>query len=174
VVAIGPKVSSPFTAAHDDRAVGRLTVTWSEPGGPAGLWVFGVVVDARALGARRFVVGCPCDGAPDIDVPVVPLAGLAVAGMVAVEPDGGGLAAARVACAGTARVLDRLVEGRVAAVALPRPADVRDLGLRIEQDVRDARRPGAACLLTLDGPTERAVDLAVGVRRAWGTLRYRT
>jgi hypothetical protein len=96
VVAIGPKVSSPFTAAHDDRAVGRLTVTWSEPGGPAGLWVFGVVVD------------------------------------------------------------------------------VRDLGLRIEQDVRDARRPGAACLLTLDGPTERAVDLAVGVRRAWGTLRYRT
>jgi hypothetical protein len=69
-------------------------------------------------------------------------------------------------------VLDALVERRVAGVALHRPADVRDLGLRIEQDVRDAPRPGAACLLTLDGPTEQSVALAVTGRRARGTLRY--
>ncbi|HKE77320.1 MAG TPA: hypothetical protein VKB57_27120 [Acidimicrobiales bacterium] len=155
--------------------MGRLTVTWSEPGGPARLWVFGLVVDARALGAGRFVVGHPCGGAPDIDVPVVPLAGLAVAGVVAVAADcrpGG--RSDRGACARAARALDDLVTGRVTAAALPRSADVRDLGLRIEQDVRDGARPGAACVVTLDGPTERAVDLAVAGRRAWATLRYRT
>jgi hypothetical protein len=77
-----------------------------------------------------------------------------------------------------------------ADLAGPGARAMRDLRLRVEQDVTDSLRDGwtafglvpdhplgtAQCLLTLDGPVDQPLDLRLGARsghyRLRGTLRY--
>lgn len=172
----------------------RLTVDWTELTGPHAaapdVWVFGILVDAVTAGAGRFVVRPP--GLSGIDVTVRPLGGLAVAGVVAVAWDGLPPGDAGGPYGAVADVLDEVVGERVASAGLEAPTDraLRDLGLRVDQDVGDTLRTGWSvldvvpgqlagvdrCLLTLDGPVEDEVDLALSRRstryRLRGRLRY--
>lgn len=171
-----------------------LTMDWFNPladadggavGGWGSLWVFGVVVDASAMGSRRFVrrTGSPRDRS--IEAPVEPIDGLATAGLVAVwsrwEGDAGAWAAYG---AVAAAALSRLVARRT-----PAP-NLRDLQLGVEQDFADTVRRGwnglgpladhhlvaSHRLLTLDSPMEQPFDLrlalAAGEVVLPATLRY--
>ena len=158
------------------------------------LWVFGVLVDAATIATARYVLRRRPRSDIGLDTPVTPMSGLVAAGVVVVAW------ATAQACEATAAgaydaaadALDELIAERVAAVDLAGPGGraMRDLRLRVEQDVTDTVRAGwsafalvpdhplgtAQCLLTLDGPVDHALDLRVTPwsehLRLRGTLRY--
>ena len=158
------------------------------------LWVFGVVVDAATIGSGRYVLRRRPPSDIDLDTPVTPISGLVAAGVVVVVWATARVGDATVAGAydAAADALDDLVGERVAAADLAGPgaSAMRDLRLRVEQDVTDSLRDGwtafglvpdhplgtAQCLLTLDGPVDQPLDLRFGARsghqRLRGTLRY--
>ena len=167
--------------------MGLLRVEWTRlmvpgtcdlGGDRSHLWVFGVLVDAATIGSGRYVLRRRPPSAVDLDTPTTPISGLVAAGVVVVAwaTAGAGDATSAVAYdAAVADALDVLVGERVAAAGLARPGGgaMRDLRLRIEQDVTDSMRDGwtaftlmpdrpvgtAQCLLTLDGPVDHALDL---------------
>ena len=171
-----------------------LTLDWSDPLADAAdatkedlgsLWVFGVVIDARMTGSRRFIHRVPAPGARSIEVTVEPIGGLATAGLIALWSrwrGGGGhwVFYGDVA----AKALDSLVAQRLPA------ANLRDLQLGVEQDIADRVRRGwtglgpladdhlavAHRLLTLDGPVVEPIDLRLsrynGERMLHASLRY--
>ena len=160
------------------------------------LWVFGVLVDAATVVSGRHVLRRRPPSGIDLDTPITPISGLVAAGVVVVAwataGAGAGDATATVAYDAAADALDVLVRERVAAADLARPGGgaMRDLRLRVEQDVTDTMRGGwaafelmpdrplgtAQCLLTLDGPVDHVLDLWLtarsGDQRLQGTLRY--
>jgi hypothetical protein len=158
------------------------------------LWVFGVVVDAATIGSGRYVLRRRPQSGVDLDAPVTPMSGLVAAGVVVVAwatARAGGATAAG-AYDSAADALDELVGARVATADLSGPGAgaMRDLCLRVEQDVSDSLRDGwtafalvpdhplgtAQCLVTLDGPVDQALDLRLTTRsghhRLRGMLRY--
>jgi hypothetical protein len=181
----------------------QLTVDWTgltahdthdpDPDRPH-LWVFGVLVDAATIGSGRYVLRRRPRSGIDLDTPVTPISGLVAAGVVVVAwaTARAGDATAAGAYDAAADALDQLVGERVAAADLAGPGAgaMRDLRLRVEQDVTDSLCDGwtafalvpdhllgtAQCLLTLDGPVDQALDLRLTARsghhRLRGTLRY--
>ena len=183
--------------------MGQLRVEWTKPVAHGArdlgadrphLWVFGVVVDAATVGTGCHVLRRRPPSGIDLDAPITPISGLVAAGVVVVAwaSAGAGDASAAVAYDAAADALDVLVGQQVAAADLARPGGgaMRDLRLRIEQDVTDtvrggwtpfARMPGrplgtAHCLLTLDGPVDHGWTCGSrrgpGDPRLRGTLRY--
>ena len=156
--------------------------------------MFGVLVDAATVGTGCHVLRRRPPSGIDLDTPITPISGLVAAGVVVVAwaSAGAGDASAAVAYDAAADALDVLVGQQVAAADLARPGGgaMRDLRLRIEQDVTDTVRGGwtpfvplpvrplgtAQCLLTLDGPVDHVLDLRLTARtggpRLRGTLRY--
>ena len=163
-------------------------------GDPPHLWVFGVLVDAVTIGSGRYVLRRHPKSGGDLDTAVTPISGLVAAGVVVVAwaTALAGDATAVLAYDAAADALDELVGERVASTDLAGPGAgaMRDLRLRVEQDVTDSLRDGwtafahvsdhplgtAQCLLTLDGPVDQALDLRLPARsghhRLRGTLRY--
>jgi hypothetical protein len=156
------------------------------------LWVFGVLVDAATIRSGRYVLRRRPRSGIDLDTPVTPISGLVAAGVVVVAWPTARPADATAAGAydAAADALDELVGERVAAADLAGPGAgaMRDLRLRVEQDITNSLRDGwtafapdhplgtAQCLLTLDGPVDQALDLRLTARsghhRLRGTLRY--
>lgn len=158
------------------------------------LWVFGILVDAATIGSGRYVLRRRPPSGIDLDTPVTPVSGLVAAGVVVVAwpPARTGDPTALFAYDAAADALDALVGERVAAADLVGlgAGAMRDLRLRVEQDVTDSLRDGwtafalvpdrplgsAQCLLTLDGPVDQALELRLTARsghhRLRGTLRY--
>jgi hypothetical protein len=181
----------------------QLTVEWTgltaqdthDPDGERPhLWVFGVLVDALTVASGRYVLRWRPRGGFDLDAPVTPISGLVAAGVVVVAwaTARAGDTTAALAYDAAADALDVLVGEQVEATDLAGRGGgaMRDLRLRVEQDVNDTLRDGwtafalvpdrplgtAQCLLTLDGPVDHALDLRLtprsGHQRLRGMLRY--
>jgi hypothetical protein len=142
----------------------QLTIDWTT-GHEQGISVCGIVVDSRSVRSGAYALAA--SNGDGIVAEVVPMAGFAVAGVVVTPPD-----------EAAAETIDDLVRDLVAVTDLLAPSarTMRDLDLRIEQDLADRLGDGRARIVTLDGPVDHALDLHFTKRstdyRLRGTLRY--